>query len=244
MAIALRIESIIKTEYPTLYRHYIKNNDETKDKIISKLNDLSSGRIEGEVYGFRIKNEPFNKTTMTNYYMKLGETGRDVDTRIREWQTKLGKDLSIHFKFESDDHIRLEKLIHLFMNYASVKEDPIHLGREWFYFRGYTHITSIVSQIDDLMKKIHIEKIHIEEPHSESKIDVPTLVHEKASRKININTATYSELHQIKYIKDVRSKAIIDYRSTHGNFHKIEDIMRVKGIKEGIFNLIKNSITI
>ena len=37
---------------------------------------------------------------------------------------------------------------------------------------------------------------------------------------------------------------IINYRSENGSFSKIEDIMNINGIKEGLFNKISEYITV
>jgi competence protein ComEA len=62
--------------------------------------------------------------------------------------------------------------------------------------------------------------------------------------KININTATKEELDELFGIGEVKSQAILDYRKENGKFEKIEDIMKVNGIKEGIFAKIKDNITV
>ncbi len=60
--------------------------------------------------------------------------------------------------------------------------------------------------------------------------------------KININTAGVAELTRLNGIGEKRAADIIDYRNTHGDFENIDDIMKVKGIKQGIFSKIKDSI--
>ncbi|MCR5686286.1 MAG: helix-hairpin-helix domain-containing protein [Lachnospiraceae bacterium] len=45
-------------------------------------------------------------------------------------------------------------------------------------------------------------------------------------------------------IGSTRAAAIIEYREAAGGFGTIEDIMRVKGIKNGIFTKIKDMITV
>jgi competence protein ComEA len=59
-------------------------------------------------------------------------------------------------------------------------------------------------------------------------------------QKVNLNTATKEQLDALPEIGPVKAQAIIDGRP----YKKIEDVMKVKGIKEGIFNKIKDSITV
>jgi competence protein ComEA len=58
--------------------------------------------------------------------------------------------------------------------------------------------------------------------------------------KININTATLEELDKLPEIGPVKAKAIIEGRP----YQTPEDIMKVKGIKEGIFDKVKDHITV
>jgi comEA protein len=61
---------------------------------------------------------------------------------------------------------------------------------------------------------------------------------------ININRASAAELEKLPEIGPVKAQAIVDYRNANGRFASIEDIMKVSGIKEGIFGTIKNHITV
>lgn len=62
--------------------------------------------------------------------------------------------------------------------------------------------------------------------------------------KININTASQKELTQLSGIGESRAAAIIAYRSAHGSFQSIEQIKKVDGIKDGLFEKIKEEITV
>ena len=59
---------------------------------------------------------------------------------------------------------------------------------------------------------------------------------------ININTATLEELSTLTGIGATRAKAIIDYREKNGPFNTKEDLMLVNGIKQGIYDGLKDEI--
>lgn len=62
--------------------------------------------------------------------------------------------------------------------------------------------------------------------------------------KVNINTAAREELMTLKGIGESRADDIIAYRESNGAFGRIEDIMKVSGIKNSLFNKIKDRITV
>lgn len=61
---------------------------------------------------------------------------------------------------------------------------------------------------------------------------------------ININTAGLSELKSLPGIGDAKARKIIEYREDNGPYSSIEDIMKVQGIKSGMFDKIKDKITV
>lgn len=65
-----------------------------------------------------------------------------------------------------------------------------------------------------------------------------------AGVKVNINTAGVSELMRLTGIGESRAKDIIAYRKEHGAFSVPEDIMKVSGIKEAVYDKIKDDITV
>lgn len=61
---------------------------------------------------------------------------------------------------------------------------------------------------------------------------------------ININTASKEELCNLSGIGSGKAESIINYRRENGNFRTIEEIMNVEGIKDGLFQKIKDKITV
>lgn len=65
-----------------------------------------------------------------------------------------------------------------------------------------------------------------------------------ATNKLNINTASVSELDTLLGIGPAYAQAIVDYRDTNGPFGTIEDLMKVSGIGQKRFNDIKDMICV
>lgn len=61
---------------------------------------------------------------------------------------------------------------------------------------------------------------------------------------VNLNTATEQELQTLPGIGPAKAKAIIDYRTTKGNFKTIEDLKNVKGIGEKTFDKFKSQLAV
>lgn len=66
----------------------------------------------------------------------------------------------------------------------------------------------------------------------------------KDTGKVNLNTATKAELLSLNGIGESRAEAILAYREANGRFGNIEDLKKVDGIKEGIFQKIREQITV
>ena len=67
---------------------------------------------------------------------------------------------------------------------------------------------------------------------------------EEDSGRININTADQTQLMTLSGIGAARAADIIAYRTEHGSFQTIEEIMNVSGIKESTFQKIKDQIVV
>lgn len=67
---------------------------------------------------------------------------------------------------------------------------------------------------------------------------------QEKSSLVDINTAGKEQLMTLAGIGESKAMAIIAYREEHGKFKKIEDIMNITGIKNGVFDKIKSQIRV
>lgn len=65
-----------------------------------------------------------------------------------------------------------------------------------------------------------------------------------ASELVNINTATLEELDKLPGIGPTTAQNIIDYRTEHGPFQRIEDLMNVPNVGPATFDRLKELITV
>ena len=70
------------------------------------------------------------------------------------------------------------------------------------------------------------------------------LMGKEKTEKININTASLTELQKLPRVGEKVAQRIIDFRKEHGPFNKIEELMKVQGIGEKTFNDLKDLITV
>jgi competence protein ComEA len=73
---------------------------------------------------------------------------------------------------------------------------------------------------------------------------VLSLAEDGPAKKININSASVQELQKLPQVGAAVAQRIVDYRTKHGKFAKIEEIMKVKGIGEKTFLKIKPLIMV
>lgn len=62
--------------------------------------------------------------------------------------------------------------------------------------------------------------------------------------KVNINTASVSELTTLPGIGQAKASAIVEYRNQHGNFESIEALTKVKGIGEKLMLRLAQNIVV
>jgi comEA protein len=66
----------------------------------------------------------------------------------------------------------------------------------------------------------------------------------KAGDKVNINTASLEELQKLPRIGPQIAQRILDYRKENGSFKRVEDILKVRGVGEKMFEQLKDQITV
>ena len=62
--------------------------------------------------------------------------------------------------------------------------------------------------------------------------------------RVNLNTAGTAEFMTLPGIGEAKAASIVAYRKSHGAFGTVEEIMNVEGIKEGVYNRIKEYIKV
>lgn len=63
-------------------------------------------------------------------------------------------------------------------------------------------------------------------------------------QRININTAAAWLLAALPGIGETKAQAVIDYRSAHGLFHDTAEIINVPGIGQGLYDNVRDLITV
>lgn len=63
-------------------------------------------------------------------------------------------------------------------------------------------------------------------------------------QKVNLNTATKEELMTLSGVGESKAESILAYREEKGGFQSTEELMQISGIKEGLYNKIKDDITV
>ena len=61
---------------------------------------------------------------------------------------------------------------------------------------------------------------------------------------VDLNTAGLEELEGLPGIGRVKAQAILDYRSTHGAFRSVEELLNVDGIGEKLLAKIRDYVTV
>lgn len=125
-----------------------------------------------------------------------------------------------------------------------------------YTFSSPPRLTEVVEDAGGFTKKADHSAVNLAERVADgSQILIPSKKKEKSAKekevqgtisegKVNINTASREELMKLDGIGESKASQIISYRETNGLFKRIDDIMNISGIKEGVFNKIKDYIMV
>lgn len=112
---------------------------------------------------------------------------------------------------------------------------------------GYTPEANVQSRLN-LAKKLKDEDyVYIEkklEPGAVSAGAVPASTGVMGNGKINLNSASLSELDKIPGIGPVTAQKIIDYREKHGAFNSIDDLKKLGGIGDKTIDKFRDIVDI
>lgn len=79
---------------------------------------------------------------------------------------------------------------------------------------------------------------------SRIKVYVPKTGESHPPQRINLNRAEAWLLEALPGIGQGKAQAIVNYRSQHGSFRRVEDLLRVEGIGNSTLEKIKDLITV
>lgn len=99
------------------------------------------------------------------------------------------------------------------------------------------HVNFAKELVDEMLIYIPVEGEEIVEIPQESEAGGD-------NQKININTASASELETLSGIGPQKAQGIIQYREEEGNFQTIEELTNVSGIGEKTFEKLKDAIIV
>lgn len=244
----------LEKQYPELFKIYNKNSHDVKKKIMQVINnDPADADCGGWIYGYFSPVDK-HKQHINDFYIKLGRTERNPFTRVEdEWKGE------IIFCIKTSYNHKLERLVHLFFDYAREKrkedkndktiwqtmcsyifwfrnnENEVFKKEvEWFHFTEDTNVQSVVSHIASIIEKHHRSVLYPENNIGKAK---------KNKRKININNASIGELMLLPHIGKPTAQKILDYRKEH-KFRSEEDIKNVAPVLKRRYDKICDRICV
>ncbi len=116
-----------------------------------------------------------------------------------------------------------------------------------YVFNQKLYMYELIKTVGGLLENADENKINYSELIDKSCVIVipeKTTQVDSQDTLININYASLEQLMMLPKIGEALAQRIITYRETNGLFKTKEEIMNVSGIKENIFNQIKDKITV
>lgn len=194
---------------------------------------------------------------------------QDINKEQKNVETEKNNSDTNHSASQESGGIKSEKLIYVDVGGAVVKPGVYSLSEGSRVFEvlelagGFTKdaYTKAINQAEILLdgEKIYVyttqeaEELLAQGMFSEfgvwlesgSFVESGSLSEGKSSAgKVNLNKADKEELMTLSGIGSTRADAILQYRTEHGAFRSIEELMQVEGIKEKTYEKIKDCITV
>mgnify|MGYP002716024579 FL=1 len=178
-------------------------------------------------------NESSKYITTSNYNSQFSNDERHYKTK---------KDLSTSSNENSTIYVDVKGAVKLPDVYEMKKNDRVKDVLKKAKVLENADITK-----SNLSEKLTDQKMIYVPTKNESKIsDIPTNqsnLNTTESIKVNLNTATESELLKVPGIGPTKVKEIIKYREEKGQFNKVEDLKQVRGIGGKTFDKLKDYFT-
>ncbi len=103
--------------------------------------------------------------------------------------------------------------------------------------------TAAVSYLNQAEKVSDGQKLYVPSQEEAAGQDVDARgMEETDDGRVNLNTASKEELMTLSGIGEVKAEAILRYREEKGGFTSIEELKEIEGIKEGVFNKVKDQV--
>ena len=109
---------------------------------------------------------------------------------------------------------------------------------------NYVNLAQTVTGGEQIYIPTRDETVGLSLSSRESVDSQKTDASEEADVKININTAEKEQLMTLPGIGESKADAIIAYREAQGRFQSTDELMNIQGIKEGVYNKIKDLIIV
>ncbi len=147
------------------------------------------------------------------------------------------------FETEEEEAVEVSKSIYVYVCGAVMNEGVYELpegsrGYEAIQMAGgFTDVavTTAVNQAAVLQDEMTLYVPNYSEFVEEQSAD---------DGKVNLNLASKEELMTLPGVGESKASSIISYRENNNGFKSIEEIMEIDGIKEGLFEKVKNYIKI
>lgn len=152
-----------------------------------------------------------------------------------------------NFDFKKDTETKLEAFIPVEQGTNIIVEIKGEVLRPGIYkIDSNMRLFEVILLAGGFTKDAQVESLNLAQFLSDGMsiyISAKTLPDTPQNRnKVSINEATSAMLMELKGIGEAKAKAIIAYRTMHGPFTKLEDLMKVSGISEAMYHQIQDDI--